>query len=640
MNRIFKTIWNTVRKCLVVVKETTKSAAQSSSAGGSVVDQSVAYSSKTTGKHSKHTFIPLIFGLGVLGFSPVYATPYWVDNAGDAYSSKTVGGDVVTDTHEIFNVVKPVPNGGVGNFAGEINVSSNATYRITVDNSWLGLHCDSFNIHGRLITEGTGKIAQFVPFDECNSLIVINNYGYWENNVDTYLGQDSVEYANSVNKHARAILTNYTGATIKNTKHLSVTDLVNNGTIYNTGNLVFYDNDWDWDNNFGTGHWSGNGIITGDGTGTVILEDYIRLIGVPVVQSTSGLIENQARVEIHVPFKVNGNVQNVGTFYAAGFEQVGGVIVTGNVDADLVVSGTFGVFNIAEDFNTRPDDNYLRGDRGLYGFLQVGGDLTTKTLLLDAMAYDRHMQTGSYLWENRPEGILVHGNLTTEKFESYGMGWFEGDSKVSGELIHAYNDGFWVIDPDAPGLYYPEEADLTQLTLAFKNLEAGSIKNGGIITVSDNLSIGENSINEGTLNLNNLNLNGALANTGATTVTGSLSFGASGQFNQTTGSLTTPIGNIFTGIDSRDKQVLSTVSLDAQMSEDVRSTLTNLFSNYVAGNLTEDIINHASFTGGKVVVTGVNLTTTQRDDLTKAFKEAFLSGFTPQINRDVLTQSL
>ncbi len=47
------------------------------------------------------------------------------------------------------------------------------------------------------------------------------------------------------------------------------------------------------------------------------------------------------------------------------------------------------------------------------------------------------------------------------------------------------------------------------------------------------------------------------------------------------------------------------------------------FQKYVPGNLTQEIIDHASFTGGKVVITGVNLTTTMRDDLTQAFKDTF-----------------
>ena len=581
-------------------------------------------------RNLKHTFIPLICSFGLLIFSPLTtAEPYFVLTNGDVYGSKAVGGDVVTDIHEIFNYAKPISNGGVGNIGDVMTIFNNATYRATIDNGWLGLHCDTLTINGTLITEGSGKFVQFVPGQTENSESKVINNGYWENNVDTYLGQDSVEYENSTNKHARATLINNSGATIKNTKHLSVTDLVNDGTIYNTGNLVFYDNDWDWDNNFGTGHWSGNGIITGDGTGTVILEDYIRWMGIPIVQSTSGLIENQARVEIRVPFKVNGNVQNVGTFYAAGFEQVGGVIVSGNLNANVVVSGTNGVFSIAEDFDTRADDYYLRGEHGTYGFLEIGGDVATQTLLLDAMAYNSFMQipVEDRLWENRPEGILVHGNLSTEKFESYGMGWFEGDSTVSGELLHAYNNGFWIIDPDAPGLYNPEEADLTQLTLTFKNLDAGTIKNGGIITVSDNLSIGGSSINEGTLNINNLNLNGALSNTGATSVTGSLSFGASGQFNQSSGSLTTHLANLFDDVDVRAQQALNTIGLNAQLPEQMKSTLTDLFSNYVSGHLTQAILDHATFSGGKVVITGVDLTTTQRDDLATAFKETFFHNF-------------
>lgn len=44
-----------------------------------------------------------------------------------------------------------------------------------------------------------------------------------------------------------------------------------------------------------------------------------------------------------------------------------------------------------------------------------------------------------------------------------------------------------------------------------------------------------------------------------------------------------------------------------------------------AGKVKEDITDNVTFTGGKVVVTGVNLTTTQRDDLVKAFKETFIN---------------
>ena len=60
--------------------------------------------------------------------------------------------------------------------------------------------------------------------------------------------------------------------------------------------------------------------------------------------------------------------------------------------------------------------------------------------------------------------------------------------------------------------------------------------------------------------------------------------------------------------------------------------MTHVFSSYsliiahinvsVTGDIRVDLM-LASFTGGKVVITGVNLTNTMRDDLTKAFKLTF-----------------
>ena len=57
--------------------------------------------------------------------------------------------------------------------------------------------------------------------------------------------------------------------------------------------------------------------------------------------------------------------------------------------------------------------------------------------------------------------------------------------------------------------------------------------------------------------------------------------------------------------------------------QEVKSSLNDFFTKSAPGSIARKLINHASFTGGKVIVTGVNLTQTQADDLTKAFKEQF-----------------
>ena len=60
----------------------------------------------------------------------------------------------------------------------------------------------------------------------------------------------------------------------------------------------------------------------------------------------------------------------------------------------------------------------------------------------------------------------------------------------------------------------------------------------------------------------------------------------------------------------------------------MKSILNDFFTKYAPCSIAQKLINHASFTGGKVIVTGVNLTQTQAADLTKAFKEQFGSATT------------
>ncbi|WP_290174402.1 hypothetical protein, partial [uncultured Parasutterella sp.] len=63
--------------------------------------------------------------------------------------------------------------------------------------------------------------------------------------------------------------------------------------------------------------------------------------------------------------------------------------------------------------------------------------------------------------------------------------------------------------------------------------------------------------------------------------------------------------------------------LNSILPQEVKSSLNDFFTKYTPGSIAQKLINHASFTGGKVIVTGVNLTQTQAADLTKAFKAKF-----------------
>lgn len=119
-----------------------------------------------------------------------------------------------------------------------------------------------------------------------------------------------------------------------------------------------------------------------------------------------------------------------------------------------------------------------------------------------------------------------------------------------------------------------------------------------------------------------LTIKGAVINSGSLDTSGKWIF--NGGSLSSNGTIKTDNAfNIFDSLGSQGQTALSTVSLKAALPEEAKTALTDLFRHYVPGSVAQSLIEHASFTGGKVIVTGVNLTTTQRDDLVKAFKEKF-----------------
>ena len=100
-------------------------------------------------------------------------------------------------------------------------------------------------------------------------------------------------------------------------------------------------------------------------------------------------------------------------------------------------------------------------------------------------------------------------------------------------------------------------------------------------------------------------------------------FASNGRLNSSGTLQTNNAANIFDSLGSQGQTALSTVSLQAVLPEEVKTSLTDLFRHYVPGTVAQSLIDHATFTGGRVIVTGVNLTTTQRDDLVQAFKAKF-----------------
>lgn len=158
----------------------------------------------------------------------------------------------------------------------------------------------------------------------------------------------------------------------------------------------------------------------------------------------------------------------------------------------------------------------------------------------------------------------------------------------------------------------------------------GTLTNTGTLSLTGNVTTRGNLTSTGTLN-NRGNwtetahyaISGSLNNSGALNFQNGFEFASDGHLNSSGTLQTNNAANVFDSLGSQGQTALSTVSLHAALPEEVKTSLTDLFRHYVPGTVAQSLIDHASFTGGRVIVTGVNLTTTQRDDLVQAFKAKF-----------------
>ena len=167
------------------------------------------------------------------------------------------------------------------------------------------------------------------------------------------------------------------------------------------------------------------------------------------------------------------------------------------------------------------------------------------------------------------------------------------------------------------------------LTIGNTNLY-GTLANTGTLSLTGNVTTRGNLTSTATLN-NRGNwtetahyaISGSLNNSGALNFQNGFEFASDGRLNSSGTLQTNNAANVFDSLGSQGQTALSTVSLHAALPEEVKTSLTDLFRHYVPGSVAQSLIDHATFTGGKVIVTGVNLTTTQRDDLVQAFKAKF-----------------
>ena len=151
---------------------------------------------------------------------------------------------------------------------------------------------------------------------------------------------------------------------------------------------------------------------------------------------------------------------------------------------------------------------------------------------------------------------------------------------------------------------------------------ANGVASGGTASVVSVLDKGTLKVAAGDFSINNLGIEGTVINSGTLRLS-DFHFGDKGYLNSS-GTLQADREKLFS-IEDSHIDGLNVVDLGHSAPQEVRTQLTELFRKYVPENqkILDEIANHASFTGGKVIATNAHLTETQRDDLIKVFKDKF-----------------
>lgn len=338
---------------------------------------------------------------------------------------------------------------------------------------------------------------------------------------------------------------------------------------------------------------------------------------------------------------VSGTMNLYGSFFNTGHKTGSGL------GTDVHTSGTgsfsIGTLNNWGNFNLASKNMNVSGEIG--------------RLNLNGGSFNQNSTNNIYI---RDELVLNSGSLVTQ--QPITVGQRAGNFSIGSSFVLAGGS------LNQTGLLTQKagQVSVTNGSYAFGtiNKENGSLSNFGTLSITNFNQSGGSTKNSGTLTIGNSNLGGSLENIARLTLTGNVNtrgnltstgtltnngnwteanrytitgnlhntgninfqngFQIQSGFMTSSGTLqTNNAANIFDSLGRQGQTALSTVNLQAALPEETKTALTDLFRHYVPGSVAQSLIDHASFTGGKVIVTGVNLTTTQRDDLVQAFKAKF-----------------
>ena len=359
--------------------------------------------------------------------------------------------------------------------------------------------------------------------------------------------------------------------------------------------------------------WDRSNSILVNSTGSLYIGDYDEIGNLTRGGTDKSNNLTEFRLKDSSSITINGR-----GFSNTTFVQEGNSVLSVN-GSGMVFDGPFHI-----DGNSRVDvHNNLQTRSNTY---MTGGTINP---------YGNWINTGSFNLQggnvNAGNGSLINNGTVTQTGGNF-------SSKLTGSGTYNYNGGSFNASKVSGDIIVNIASGLGAST---SNFEGGNINNRGTLTVNGGWY--KNLNNYGTANFNGnatiakttnygtINSYGAVNFTDKLNTSGTLnthdgvwSFGPSGILAVSGGIVQTNNAfNVFDSLGTTAQQELHYVGLNSVLPQEVKSSLNDFFTKYAPGSIAQKLINHASFTGGKVVVTGVELTQTQADDLKKAFKDKF-----------------
>lgn len=398
------------------------------------------------------------------------------------------------------------------------------------------------------------------------------------------------------------------------------------------------------------------------------------------VNATSGpqsttLINNGGRLEVGT-LNICPNcsfVQDSGSTTIGDIEGLGKVIINGG---DLTVNGLLSIASAkpanigVKDLHSLANLNaisYAAGTKASFGgltglanslqignaTLKVGGDLTqnirdqavnaiknrfgagVNVLFTGKLAVDNSLDLSQGWTSEVLNSVFNENNRANYLFHS--LNWnAEGQDKVIGSGDIQKNFGVKNVDNAASikvnnGATFAILGETATTRLAGSNFTADhgtlifgakGLASGGTTDEVSVINNGTLIVSSGDFTIHNLSLDGTVNNAGILRLT-DFHFGDNGRLNSS-GTLQADRTKLFSIEDSHIDGI-DVINLGQEKTQEVRTELTEFFRKYVSENqkVLDEIVNHAQFTDGKVIVTNSYLTETQRDDLVKAFKAKF-----------------